>query len=182
MSDAALALLRTIEWLHATDWLKETPMALPSPVDTWLTETGSMTQRLERHCTQLTVVPYYNDYVTADMLGDEKRELPDSERYWLRDVIIYGDGQPWLAARTLIPPSALETSVSALTTIGDTPLGHYLFKQDSLQRDYIHIGRCENLWARRSRLCLSNQPILLTELFLPSSPVYGFPGVDGGNR
>ncbi|MCW2475349.1 chorismate lyase [Candidatus Symbiopectobacterium sp. NZEC151] len=182
MSDAALTLLRTIEWLHATDWLKETPMALPSPVDTWLTETGSMTQRLERHCTQLTVVPYYNGYVAAEMLGDEQHELPDCARYWLREVIIYGDGQPWVAARTLIPPSALDTSVSALTTLGNTPLGRYLFKQNSLQRDYIHIGRCENLWARRSRLRLFNQPILLTELFLPSSPAYHFQGVDQGNR
>ncbi|NLS43082.1 chorismate lyase [BEV proteobacterium] len=55
-------------------------------------------------------------------------------------------------------------------------------KQDSLQRDYIHIGRCENLWARRSRLHLFNQPILLTELFLPSSPAYYFQGVERGNR
>ena len=182
MSEAALALLRTIEWLHSTDWSTETPVALPPPVDTWLKETGSMTRRLERHCTQLTVVPYYNDYIAARMLGDEKCELPDSERYWLREVIIYGDGQPWLAAKTLIPSSALESSASVLTTMGDTPLGRYLFKQDSLQRDYIHIGRCETLWARRSRLRLSNQPILLTELFLPSSPAYRFPGTDEGNR
>lgn len=182
MSDAALTLLRTIAWLHATDWLKERPMALPSPVDTWLTETGSMTQRLERHCTQLTVVPYYNGYIAAEMLGDEQAELPDCARYWLREVIIYGDGQPWVAARTLIPLSALETSVSTLTTLGDTPLGRYLFKQDSLQRDYIHIGCYKNLWARRSRLRLFNQPILLTELFLPSSPAYHFQGADQGNR
>ncbi|MGK2888677.1 MAG: chorismate lyase [Candidatus Malihini olakiniferum] len=48
-------------------------------------------------------MPYYNDYITAKMLGDEKCELPDSKRYWLREVIIYGDGQPWLAAKNLIP-------------------------------------------------------------------------------
>ncbi|WP_252321487.1 chorismate lyase [Candidatus Symbiopectobacterium sp. PLON1] len=89
----------------------------------------------------------------------------NSARYWLREVIIYGDGQPWVAAETLIPPSALDTSVSAFTTLGDTPL-----------------GRCEKLWARRSRLRLFNQPILLTELFLPSSPAYHFQGVERGNR
>ncbi|MGK2888676.1 MAG: hypothetical protein ACSLEN_04900 [Candidatus Malihini olakiniferum] len=51
MSDAALALLRTIEWLHRLIGQKKRWVALPSPVDAWLKETGSMTQRLERdHC------------------------------------------------------------------------------------------------------------------------------------
>ncbi|MGL9751576.1 MAG: chorismate lyase [Symbiopectobacterium sp.] len=83
MPDAALTRLRNIEWLHATNWLKATPMVLPSPVDTWLKETGSMTQRLKRRCTQLTVVPYYNGYIATEILGDEQRGLRDYiHTYW----------------------------------------------------------------------------------------------------
>ncbi|MGL9733963.1 MAG: hypothetical protein ACR5LD_05800 [Symbiopectobacterium sp.] len=59
-----------------------------------------------------------------------------------------------MAARTLIPPSALDTSVSALTILSDTPLRRYLFKQDSLKCDYIHIGLCENLLALGNPVCV----------------------------
>lgn len=168
MSDAALALLRTIEWYN------DTPR-LPECIESWLKETGSMTQRLECHCEQLTVVPFYDDFIAADLLGEEREALPESERYWLREVIMYGDGQSWLVGRTVIPPSALEASSSALMSIGDKPLGHYLFQQEPLARDYIHIGRSQDVWARRSRLRLFDQPLLITELFLPASPAYRSP-------
>ena len=108
----------------------------------------------------------------ADRLGEERDALPVSERYWLREVIMYGDGQPWLVGRTVIPPSTLEASSSALMNIGDKPLGHYLFQQEQLARDYIHIGRSQDAWARRARLRLFDQPLLITELFLPPSPAY----------
>ncbi|EHP6135192.1 chorismate lyase, partial [Escherichia coli] len=38
--------------------------------------------------------------------------------------------------------------------------------------DFIEIGRDAGLWGRRSRLRLSSKPLLLTELFLPASPLY----------
>ncbi|WP_145557065.1 chorismate lyase, partial [Yersinia aldovae] len=38
--------------------------------------------------------------------------------------------------------------------------------------DYIQVGRQEAQWARRSLLRLSGKPLLLTEVFLPASPLY----------
>ncbi|HAK8374880.1 TPA: chorismate lyase, partial [Salmonella enterica] len=52
------------------------------------------------------------------------------------------------------------------------PLGRYLFTSSTLTRDFIEIGRDATLWGRRSRLRLSGKPLLLTELFLPASPLY----------
>ena len=165
MADAALTLLHTIKWYN------DTPR-LPEHLKSWLVERGSMTKRLEGHCAQLTVVPFYDDFVMADQLGEERDALPASERYWLREVIMYGDGQPWLVGRTVIPPSTLEASSSALMNMGDKPLGRYLFQQEQLARDFIHFGLSQNVWARRSRLRLFNQPLMITELFLPASPAY----------
>lgn len=166
MPHAALAHLRTIKWFD------DDVICAPAFIDTWLKETGSMTHRLEQYCAQLTVVPYHDDFVSAESLGEECAALPISERYWLREVIMYGDGQPWLVGRTIIPTCTLEASSSALMNIGDKPLGRYLFQQDSLTRDYIRVGRCQEMWARRSRLRIAQQPLLLTELFLPASPAY----------
>lgn len=166
MSHTALALLRNIEWFD------DDTVHAPAPTASWLQETGSMTQRLERHCVHLTVVPFHDGFVAADTLGDACAVLPASERYWLREVIMYGDGQPWLVGRTIVPPCTLEASSSALMNIGDKPLGRYLFTHDALTRDYIHIGRNQEMWARRSRLRIALQPLLLTELFLPASPAY----------
>lgn len=54
----------------------------------------------------------------------------------------------------------------------ETPLGRYLFTSSTLTRDFIEIGRDAALWGRRSRLRLSGKPLMLTELFLPASPLY----------
>ena len=61
---------------------------------------------------------------------------------------------------------------SELPLLGKTPLGRYLFTSSELTRDFIEIGRDAELWGRRSRLRLSGKPLILTELFLPASPLY----------
>lgn len=166
MSDDAPTLLRSIEWFT------EPPLALPEHIGSWLMETGSMTKRLESYCTQLTVMLCTERFVTPYELGDECDHLPPSEHYWLREVVLYGDKQPWLFGRTLVPRQTLDGAGSALKDIGTEPLGRYLFRYEGLTRDYIHTGCGGGLWARRSRLRLSGSPFLLTELFLPGSPLY----------
>ncbi|MEH2920558.1 chorismate lyase [Samsonia erythrinae] len=174
MSDDASMLLRTISWCT------EPPSSvLPDHIGDWLRETGSMTQRLEKYCAQLEVTLCREGFITSQVLDEEREQLPFSESYWLREVVLYGDGRPWLFGRTLVPQQTLNGADAALTEIGNQPLGRYLFEQKALMRDYIHTGCCEGLWARRSRLCLSGGPLLLTELFLPEAPVYFTPGDEG---
>ncbi|MEQ9877491.1 chorismate lyase [Pectobacterium aroidearum] len=173
MSDDVSTLLRTISWFA------EPPSVLPEHIGDWLMETGSMTQRLEKYCAQLTVTLCREGFVSSQSLGEESEQLPPDERYWLREVVLYGDERPWLFGRTIVPQQTLDGTDSALTKIGNQPLGRYLFEQKSLTRDYIHTGCCEGLWARRSRLCVSGFPLLLTELFLPESPVYYTPSDEG---
>ncbi|AOR63781.1 chorismate lyase [Pectobacterium wasabiae] len=173
MSDDVSTLLRTISWFT------EPPSVLPEHIGDWLMETSSMTQRLEKYCVQLRVTLCREGFITPQSLGEERDQLPLDERYWLREVVLYGDDRPWLFGRTIVPQQTLDGSGAALVKIGNQPLGRYLFEQKSLTRDYIHTGCCEGLWARRSRLCLSGHPLLLTELFLPESPVYYTPSDEG---
>lgn len=141
----------------------------------WLLLENSMTQRLAQHCQHITINVTRQGFTRKLHATNERPWLPCASRYWLREVILAGDNEPWLVARTLVPETTLcdaKQQLQQLQQLGDTPLGHYLFSHEQLTRDFIHIGRCNGLWGRRSRFQLSGNPLLLTELFLAASPVY----------
>ena len=55
---------------------------------------------------------------------------------------------------------------------GDSPLGAYLFKCQSMRRTGLEVGKLvispsQTLWARRSVFWLSEKPLLVCEYFLP---------------
>lgn len=164
--DPYSSLLSSIRWCTA-----EEPLPDAAAAD-WLQERGSMTRRLEHCCRRLTVRRIREGYVPASTLGPEIALLPPSERFWLREVILCGDGQPWLAGRSLMPEAAVAGAEWALTTLGDVPLGKWLFRGEEPVRDFIQCGKIETLWARRSCFRPSGKSLLLTELFLPDAPLY----------
>ena len=88
--------------LPPLEWLSEQDPPAPAAVSDWLMELGSMTRRFERHCAKVRVEPQRECFVTREALGDEANHLPDSPRYWLREVVLLGDDQPWLLGRTVI--------------------------------------------------------------------------------
>ncbi|WP_375671082.1 chorismate lyase [Bartonella sp. SD1336NMGDW] len=165
MSDLEDSILPPLKWLS-----NQNP-PIPENIRNWLMESGSMTLRLKKYCTCLQIQPQRECFITRDKLTDEAEHLPESARYWLREIILMGDNKPWLLGRTVIPQETLLHN-QALMHLGTVPLGHYLFNHDQLTRDYIHIGQQDVLWARRSRLRLTGKPLLLTELFLTDSPLY----------
>jgi len=158
--------------LRALDFFDTFPQELSASWLDWLLLEDSMTKRFEQYCTKVTVRLVREEFVRQDECQPEVDLLPLSENYWLREIILCGDDEPWLLGRTVIPESTLNGPELALQRLGNTPLGRYLFSSSSLTRDYIQIGRSEALWGRRSRLRLSGKPLLLTELFLPNSPLY----------
>lgn len=66
-----------------------------------------------------------------------KNITPADQRFWLREVILYGDEEPWLAGRTLVPESTLNGPEAMLQQLGTRPLGRYLFSSSTLTRDFI---------------------------------------------
>lgn len=165
MSHPALTQLRA---LHYFDVI---PPLEPAQRD-WLMLEDSMTKRFEQYGKPVSVTLLNEEFIRRDGLVDEQHLLADEPRYWLREILLCVGGEPWLAGRTVVPESTLCGPELALQQLGQTPLGRYLFTSSQLTRDFIEIGRHDALWGRRSRLCLSGKPLLLTELFLPASPLY----------
>lgn len=169
MSDSKDSIVPPVKWLSDED------PSIPENIRDWLMELGSMTLRLKKYCTCIHIEPQRECFITGDKLTEEGKHLPQSARYWLREVILMGDNQPWLLGRTVIPQETLSEHHHALMHLGTAPLGQYLFNNKDLTRDYIHIGQHDALWARRSRLRLTGKPLLLTEVFLEASPLYTSP-------
>jgi len=165
MSHPALTQLRALRYFDAIP-------ALDSQLLDWLLLEDSMTKRFEQQGKQVSVTLIREDFVTPDEVSEELPLLPAESRYWLREILLCADGEPWLAGRTVVPESTLSGPELALQKLGNTPLGRYLFTSSTLTRDFIEIGREDTLWGRRSRLRLGGKPLLLTELFLPASPLY----------
>ncbi len=153
-------------------WLSMSSSDFPDEILDWLMELGSMTRRFEQYCDHVHVVPFRECFIAEEEISDESEHLPTSQRYWLREIVLYGDNIPWLLGRTLIPEATLTGPDEKLVDLGTVPLGRYLFSSNKLTRDYIQKGKHGNCWARRSLLRLSGKPLLLTEVFLPESPVY----------
>lgn len=158
--------------LRALHFFDSLPQELNAAWLDWLLLEDSMTKRFEQYCSRVTVRIVREGFIHQDECLPEADLLPPSERYWLREVILCGDDEPWLLGRTVVPEGTLNGPELALQRLGTTPLGRYLFSSSSLTRDYIQVGRSEALWGRRSRLRLSGKPLLLTEIFLPNSPLY----------
>ncbi|MBS1207203.1 MAG: ubiC [Proteobacteria bacterium] len=165
MSHPALTQLRALRYVDAIPELE------PQLLD-WLLLEDSMTKRFEQQGKKVSITLIQEGFVAADEIAPERAHLPEEARYWLREIILCADGEPWLAGRTVVPESTLSGPEIALQRLGNTPLGRYLFTSSTLTRDFIDIGRHEQLWGRRSRLRLGGKPLILTELFLPASPLY----------
>ncbi|POP43088.1 chorismate lyase [Superficieibacter electus] len=165
MSHPALTQLRALRYLDVIPSLKTT-------LREWLLLEDSMTKRFEQQGKTVTVTLLREAFVGREAITEELTLLPEEPRYWLREIILCADGVPWLVGRTVVPESTLSGPELALQKLGKTPLGRYLFTSSTLTRDFIEVGRSDELWGRRSRLRLNGKPLLLTELFLPASPIY----------
>ena len=165
MSHSALTQLRALRYFDVIP-------PLESAQRDWLMLEDSMTKRFEQFGKPVSVTLLNEAFVPRDALEGEQHLLPDEPRYWLREILLCVGDEPWLAVRTVVPESTLCGPELALQQLGQTPLGRYLFTSSTLTRDFIEIGCHDALWGRRSRLRLSGKPLLLTELFLPASPLY----------
>ncbi|WES68084.1 chorismate lyase [Superficieibacter sp. HKU1] len=165
MSHPALTQLRALRYLDHIPPLK-------SALREWLLLEDSMTKRFEQQGKTVSITLLREAFVGREEITEEQALLPYETRYWLREIVLCADEVPWLVGRTVVPESTLNGPELALQKLGKTPLGRYLFTSSTLTRDFIEIGMSDDLWGRRSRLRLNGKPLLLTELFLPASPIY----------
>ena len=158
---------------------------LPPDLRSWLIDTASLTERLQRLYGRAFRVrvrgqrwlrPAFSERVALGM-ADHRTAL-------VREVHLLRGAMPVVFARTVMPAEALCGSGRRLARLGNRPLGAMLFADHRIARLGLEIaqvdprhalytaatGRADGraIWGRRSVFVVGNQPILVNELFLPA--------------
>lgn len=151
-------------------------------------DTGSLTERLQAHCRDFQVqvlgqrqVPISLEEIQQLITPDQSYILSD---WQVREVVLWGDGEPWVFARSLIPQALC---AAELANLGNQALGKLIFNDPRFLRqpfEICHINQpadmvkalqlnsSKELWGRRSIFKLDNLSMSVAELFLPQSPAY----------
>ncbi|MFT6987357.1 MAG: chorismate--pyruvate lyase [Psychromonas sp.] len=176
--------------LGSIPWLVEIkPEQCPEKIASWLYDKRSLTKKLERLCRQFSVqvrqqtIVNVPDHSLSGYFSNETKIL-------VREVFLYCDNLPVVFAQTEIPLSTLTEQQAQLAEIGSQSLGNILFQDPSMKRGAIEIAQLTDksmlapispefkqnydhpLWARRSLFYLNDNPLLVSELFLPAATIY----------
>ena len=163
------------------------PGDAPPEMRRWLFAPGSLTRLLQQASNGDFQVRLLSQGWEAP-LPDEGRLLGIRAKHYamVRQVQLFCNGTPWVYARTVIPRSTLIGPQRRFIRLGSRPLGAVLFADPSMQRSEAQVTRLEpqmklhqiasaelagnpgTIWGRRSIFCLSNRPLLVSELFLPT--------------
>ena len=140
----------------------------------WLTEQGSLTERLKNEFNDAKV-----DVIYEGLALDEETD-------YIREVIIKSHDKPMIFAHTRLKMNDLEDSWMCLKTLGQQSLANILFKDPEISRHSLLYRVCEPedvlykhlkslgyiqeeiLWMRKSEWERHGKILLLTEVFLPN--------------
>ncbi len=149
----------------------------------WLDDSGSLTARLIAKSSGKFQVQVVRQII--GLPGLNERQALGMKRPALaliREVILFGNDEPWVFARSLLPLASLTGALRHLRKQNNRPLGAFLFSQPQLTRSAIAVARISRdhayvpkdligshmLWGRRSVFYLQQKPLLVSEVFLPA--------------
>jgi len=161
------------------------PPPITTPYRAWLTDRGSLTQRIADRYPQVRVEVVFQGlrYPNRDesfLFEDRPRS-----RVLVREVYLYCGALPVVFAHTIMRSEDLHGVWHAVSMLGSRPLGGALFADPRVWRGPLRhkklgphhelyrralsvLPRGDGaLWARRSLFALHKSPILVTEVFLP---------------
>jgi len=161
-------------------------MALTPELQEWLSDKGSLTQRLRK---------LSSEHLQLSLLSAQWEELSpnnceylkvEAQQAWCRTVIFSHDNKLWEWAKTVIPHNSLTAETKVLFQWGNQPLGDLLFTDPSLYRsdfEFRRVAEEENFYReisilysssvpssflmRRSLLYFRQKPLMIYECFLP---------------
>jgi len=155
-------------------------------IRSWLSWPDSLTERVAAHLQGSVQVRVLSERV-ARILPDEQQHLWMRGRIArIREVQLEVRGVPYVVARTVFPESTAHVMNDALTRLGTRSLGSLLFgpkrapvvmrewialEGSSMLRRLLHAhlpAESASLWARRALHLLADEPLLVTEIFLPA--------------
>jgi chorismate--pyruvate lyase len=171
---------------HVNDaFWNRTTLGAGAELQPWLHDHGSLTQRIMQRCEQFAVRNVHSHL--ARIALDESALLGVSPRQlvWSREVYLCADDQPVVFAHSTCNARSLRGAWQSLRRLGNKPLGAVLFSHPQVIRRPLHYQALHphhplyrraagilleppgRLWARRSLFYLHNEPLLVTEVFLP---------------
>jgi chorismate lyase len=166
-------------------WLAH-PHSLPRSLRAWLSDRGSLTQRLKSRCAAFQVVPLVIGLARPNPDEYALLGIAMGTRVYVREVLLMCNGVAVVFAHSVLPYPSLRGGWNSIGRLGSRPLGEALFSDHRIQRQpltfqHLHgdhplfrsIARqrplsARSLWARRSVFSLNHHPLLVTEVFLPA--------------
>jgi chorismate--pyruvate lyase len=158
-------------------------------MQSWLLNTGSLTERLQALCNKFEVKVLGQKNVALDDTEISALKSSNNSDWQIREVILYGDDKPWVFARSVLPDHMCR---STWADLGTQPLGQRIFNDASFVRSGFEIGLLhhhpisresfahstlaqathQQMWARRSMFSRKKDTLLVAEAFLPDCPCY----------
>ncbi|MFC3701901.1 chorismate--pyruvate lyase family protein [Reinekea marina] len=148
-----------------------TPSAFPEPIPDemgyWLFLPGSLTEALRQRTDNFSVAVIEETLINSTDPSLNAAHTKEKAEYFSRKVALKNHQEIWVMAHTLIPTTSLKQGLAELSTLQERPLGELLFADDTVRKSPTEITHFDTLWGRRSRYWLREQPLLVTEYFLP---------------
>jgi len=170
-----------------TQWHTPQRRLMPAGLKSWLTDTGSLTRRLQSSNQHgFSVQLLGNHWIKA--LPDECLDMgiPFTQMAMQREVRLLDGDNANVYARTIIPLATYQVMKQRFSGLGNKSLGELLFTEPSVKRGPIEVAclkpgewlyemalleedyRTEELWARRSHFYIGGKVLLVNEIFLPT--------------
>jgi chorismate lyase len=155
-------------------------------VHTFLFQEGSLTHYLQQCCKGIFNVELITESWDQPMPDEiQLLSLADDEITFIRESRLKCDNQTLVYARTIIPEKTLAGKNQKLAKLGTTPLGDVLFNDKTTYRTDMcyakipvdcklhseatkELNITSELWGRQSLFYTEQQPLLITEIFLPA--------------
>jgi len=146
---------------------------LPSTLMPWLTDQGSLTAALTALSNGTFEVTVLSQKLAVPLISEQSKLGRQHHLISLvREVNLCINNEPVVYARSVIPLSLSGRGAGGLATLGQTPLGHLLFKNGRMRisrRDFAKTSlAAKPIYARRTPYDYLGKQLLVSEFFLPA--------------
>ena len=169
MNDESLRAYRNLA--KATNWVHRKHYPLNEQEKYWLRGNQSLTKQLIKESNNRFEVVVLRETLARPYLHEARKlgiALHKIAR--IREVELRCHNEAAVYARSVIPLETLKGSGLQLTNLGNTPLGHLLFKRANVNLATREIAKRQfngkQRWARRTLYQFNNQNILVSEFFV----------------
>ena len=166
-------------------WYNSSEISIPNNnLQDWLLDTGSLTVKLELMCNRFELSLLGHQNIDLELKKSKPFFIFPKDGSWvLREVILWGDGMPWVFAHSLICKALMDKKGD---NFAEKSIGNFIFNDPQFVRSKFQLNYekpPENLskflnpfigklWGRRSCFTTSKYAIIVEEIFLPQSPAY----------